>query len=117
MDSASEKIFGLDGTLGFDVSDVNTSNLSIPSGSLDIASYALTVLVIGVLIGALGTLLLDTARNGPSTIANAIVRGVDVLRIDGMMNRISSAVENGINRIPIKRTGPIRAAPAGSRRR
>lgn len=52
------------------------SNITVPYGSLEVANYSLTLLAIGVLIGALISLLLEMARNGPSGIADAIVRWV-----------------------------------------
>ncbi|XP_037798771.1 uncharacterized protein LOC119593814 [Penaeus monodon] len=113
MDLASEKIFNIDASNG----NLFNSNITVPYGSLEVANYSLTLLAIGVLIGALISLLLEMARNGPSGIADAIVRGVDAVRLDGMFNSIGSAVENGVNSIPIKRTGPVHAVPAGTRRR
>ncbi|XP_047478686.1 uncharacterized protein LOC125031786 isoform X1 [Penaeus chinensis] len=97
--------------------DLFNNNLTLPDGSLQVINYSLTLLAIGVLIGALISLLLEMARNGPTSIADAIVRGVDAVRLDGMFNSIGSAVENGVNSIPIKRTGPAHSVPAGARRR
>ncbi|XP_047478687.1 uncharacterized protein LOC125031786 isoform X2 [Penaeus chinensis] len=117
MDLASEKIFHIDSTNANGEIDLFNNNLTLPDGSLQVINYSLTLLAIGVLIGALISLLLEMARNGPTSIADAIVRGVDAVRLDGMFNSIGSAVENGVNSIPIKRTGPAHSVPAGARRR
>ncbi|XP_069996795.1 uncharacterized protein [Penaeus vannamei] len=117
MESAAEKIFNIDA--GSSSSGINlfSGNVTVPYENLQVFNYSLSILAIGVLIGALISLVLEMARNGPTSIADAIVRGVDVIGLDGLFNNVGSALERGVNSIPVKRTGPVQAVPTSTRRR